>query len=186
MRSLGLVCLLLAACGPGGDPQNSDLSRGPKHGANSGYDSGYDTSADASHVPTGPMLSMTPGALCTHPDEYRYPEHIAYCRRDVSTGTKARIIAQYEQVFHFSVQTLGRQHFKIDHFIPLCMGGANDTSNLWPQYETIYPKTDPIEFRLCQLMEEGHMTQAKAIEMIKDVKLHLEKADAMIQELGHE
>ena len=87
---------------------------------------------------------------------------------------------------------MDRQEFKIDHFIPLCMGGGNDVANLWPQHRTVYEVTDPLEDQLCQLMSLGDMDQAKAIETIRYAKHHLDEAkgieDQMQQRLdaaGH-
>lgn len=78
---------------------------------------------------------------------------------------------------------MNRGDFKIDHLIPLCAGGSNEQDNLWPQHKTVYVKTDRIEESLCRLMASGHMSQAKAIDLILDVKHHLEKADRVLSDL---
>ncbi len=176
MRRFALLCVFLAACGPGGDPQDSSLSRGPKYGSKT-------SAVSPPNVPSSPAPKLTPGALCNDPDEYRYPEHIPYCRRDVSRDTKDKVFSLYESAFQFSVQSIGREHFKIDHYIPLCMGGGNEVGNLWPQHESVYPLTDPIEFRLCQMMEQGALSQADAILLIREVKAHLERAQSFLRDL---
>ena len=97
----------------------------------------------AKDYPTGPEVSITPGKLCDKPESYRYPEQIPYCVRDVSRETKEINIAEYDQKFNYHIANLPRGDFKIDHFIPLCVGGSNDIVNLWPQHKSVYEITDP-------------------------------------------
>ena len=63
-----------------------------------------------------------------------------------------------------------RSLFKIDHLIPLCLGGSNEASNLWPQHVKIYTETDPLEPYLCGLLQEGKITQAAAVQIIRTIK----------------
>jgi hypothetical protein len=65
---------------------------------------------------------------------------------------------------------MGRRDFKIDHFIPLCMGGSNELDNLWPQHPSIYVMTDPIEEQLCIRLREGRMKQSDAVRIIRLAK----------------
>ncbi len=130
--------------------------------------------------PTGPNEEMTPGALCTHPDSYRYDERIAYCERDVDTDLKKDIIEAYDREFGYHIGAMPRSQFKIDHYIPLCMGGANDRSNLWPQHQSVYQITDQLEQQLCEKMAQGKMLQAQAIELIKRAKNHLDEAPTIL------
>ncbi len=76
-----------------------------------------------------------------------------------------------------------RQDFKIDHLIPLCIGGSNETENLWPQHKSIFVHTDIIEQRLCDLMIAGKMLQAEAIGLIREVKANTSRAEAMRRDL---
>ncbi len=123
--------------------------------------------------PIHPAADLTPGALCTHPDAFRYPEKIPYCNRNVSTGTKIQVIKTYEKEYGYNILPF-RVDFKIDHFIPLCMGGGNDVSNLWPQDKAVYVITDPHEFDLCQKLSLGQITQKEAVDTIKKIKLSLQ------------
>lgn len=127
-------------------------------------------SSFANSYPVEPDPQRTPGTLCDDPDEYRYPEKIPYCNRKVSKSQKNNIIDDYEKAFDFSVEKLGRDNFKIDHLIPLCAGGSNHDSNLWPQYKAIFESTDPIEGLLCQKMADGLLKQKDAIALVLDVK----------------
>lgn len=124
-------------------------------------------------IPEGPHPQMTPGSLCANSTTYRYPEHIKYCDRSVSTGTKNRIIQQYDQKLGFDIEKLPRGDFKIDHFIPLSIGGANDISNLWPQHKSIYAYSDPLEADVFTLISAGKIKQAEAVSIIKECKLNL-------------
>jgi hypothetical protein len=123
--------------------------------------------------PQGPDLRKTPGALCTNSTTYRYPEHIKYCARDVSSSLKNQIIAEYDKEFGFTIRQMNRGDFKIDHFIPLSIGGANDIKNLWPQHKSVYAYSDPLESDVANLISQAKITQAKAIEVIKECKLNL-------------
>lgn len=129
--------------------------------------------------PTHPDLSVTPGAVCKMADELRYPEQIKYCSRDVGSDLKRTIIAQYDRDFGYRIQAMSRGDFKIDHFIPLCMGGANERANLWPQHRSVYVKTDGIEMKLCLLLSFGSIKQVDAIDKIKHVKFNLNEAAAL-------
>lgn len=130
--------------------------------------------------PKGPDQAITPGDTCRQANELRYPEKIPYCNRDVDPKTKAAIITQYDEELGYRIRSMDRQKFKIDHFIPLCMGGSNDRSNLWPQHESVYSVTDPLEPVLCQKMAEGKVLQAEAMDMIRDAKLHLDRVSEIL------
>lgn len=133
-----------------------------------------------SSFPIGPDPKMTPGALCTSPTAYRYAEHIAYCERNVDGGTKADLIHQYDVSFGYKIESMDRQKFKIDHFIPLCAGGANSVENLWPQHESVYTLTDPLEAAVCEKMSAGRLLQKDAIQWIRQAKLNLSQAASII------
>jgi hypothetical protein len=62
--------------------------------------------------------------------------------------------------------------YEIDHLIPLCLGGSDDFSNLWPQpRQTIEPKwnaeaKDRLERRLCEMVCAGELDIGTAQEAI--------------------
>lgn len=132
----------------------------------------------AGGYPTGPDERLTKGDLCerAQADSHRYPEKIEYCARRVSASKKWEIIDSYEEL-GYEIRRYGRENFKIDHLIPLCAGGSNDEENLWPQHREVYEQTDRIEEMSCRLMSQGKITQAEVVELIIDVKQHLEKAE---------
>ncbi len=139
--------------------------------------------AEELKFPVHPDPTLTPGLLCQDPDSHRYPEQIAYCERSVSTSLKNRVIRDYDSELGFEIGELDRDKFKIDHYIPLCMGGDNAQSNLWPQYESVYAHTDLLEMQLCLALERGLLTQAETIDQITDAKNHLDKSTELLSQL---
>ena len=133
--------------------------------------------------PDGPELTQTPGKLCETDAVRRYPEKIAYCERNVSSDTKKAIIQIYDQKFGFQISKMNRGEFKIDHFIPLSIGGSNSIENLWPQYRKVYEVTDPIEQELSNKIAAGRIKQADAVRLIKEAKLDLSKADEIMHQI---
>lgn len=136
------------------------------------------------NFPTVPNMSMTPGKLCDRPTSYRYAERIPYCERDVSYETKEFLIKQYDLKFGFHIAIMNRGDFKIDHFIPLCVGGSNDMVNLWPQHKSVYEITDPVEPLICQKMLEGRLSQADAVKLIIKAKTNLSTVNEVMRYLN--
>ncbi len=140
------------------------------------------TQAFAIDYPKGPDNSLTPGSFCANPDSYRYPENIAYCRRDVSQDRKNGIFLIYKNDLGFNMGET-RKHFKIDHYIPLCAGGSNKQDNLWPQHSSIYSITDPIESVGCQKLGNGLITQKELVDLIRLAKNNLDEAADVLKRL---
>ena len=134
--------------------------------------------------PVGPNPQLTPGKLCNSPTTYRYAEHIAYCERDVTYETKEHLIHQYDQQLGYHIENFNRDDFKIDHYIPLCAGGSNDVSNLWPQHKSVYEITDPVEPLVCKKMAEGKLKQADAIQLIVRAKNNLNQVGDVLKILN--
>lgn len=132
--------------------------------------------------PDGPELKSTPGTLCLK-GKKRYPENITYCERDVSTDLKKQIIKNYDEQFGYNIQKMPRAEFKIDHFIPLSIGGSNEITNLWPQHHSVYDVTDPVEHLLGQKIAEAKVKQEEAIRLIREVKINLSKAPEVMRYL---
>lgn len=131
--------------------------------------------AYALDFPRSPEPRMTTGKLCEYPVSYRYPEHIAYCDRFVTTELKDYIIDKYDHDFGYRINYMKREDFKIDHLIPLCVGGSNDISNLWPQHKSVYKLTDPLEQLACDKMKVGKLTQKDAVQLIIYAKTNLDQ-----------
>jgi len=122
--------------------------------------------------PKGPIEELTPGSLCIRPTEYRYPERIPYCERNVDTHQKEGIFKEYRQL-GFRLNPNDRKNYKIDHLIPLCAGGSNKEDNLWPQHVSIYTQTDPLEGIGCEKLKSGRIKQAELVELILAAKKNL-------------
>ncbi|MCB0348534.1 MAG: hypothetical protein KDD37_06840 [Bdellovibrionales bacterium] len=131
--------------------------------------------------PLHPDQTLTPGSLCTKPTEYRYKERIPYCERNVDTSLKYEIIHTYENEYDFTVGN-NRSRYKIDHYIPLCMGGSNEVDNLWPQEKRVYEITDPLEQKLCNKIAANKITQAQAVDMIRQGKMQLERVPELVKQ----
>jgi hypothetical protein len=131
--------------------------------------------------PLSPDRSMTPGSLCNLPTQYRYPERIAYCDRIVDGELKAQIFTNYRKKGFQLAEP--RDHYKIDHFIPLCAGGSNEMKNLWPQHMTIFTVTDEMEGIGCKKLQEGKIRQADLVRVIKEAKYDNSKTSAVIKYL---
>jgi hypothetical protein len=194
--------LMLSSCGlnPGlSGPKEPNFSSSSISSFNSTYQTGIEVGDDLanqrslrpgdplprltenSNYPLKPDQKMTPGSVCESERTKRYPERISYCERDVASETKQAIFKAYDDHLNYNTRRLPREDFKIDHLIPLCMGGSNQPSNLWPQYVHVYLHTDPLEPTLCSLMAEGKLAQARAIELIKAAKQDPEAADAYLE-----
>lgn len=134
--------------------------------------------------PIGPNLQITPGKLCDRPATYRYPEHIAYCERNVTYETKEILIKNYDTKLGFRIESMDRVDFKIDHLIPLCAGGSNDTVNLWPQHKSVYEITDPVEPLVCAQMAAGKLSQADAVKLVLKAKTDLSQVPSVLKQLN--
>ena len=136
----------------------------------------------AEPYPDRPDEALTPGSLCSEPGRIRYREKIPVCDRSVDVPTKENIVKMYDAL-GYRVGAIGRHHFKIDHYIPLCMGGSNEVDNLWPQHLTIFALTDALEAACCDKMADGRLTQSRAIEYIREGKAEPELAPVLVREV---
>lgn len=116
-----------------------------------------------------PDFSFTPGNLCTPTDpnfkEYRYPEHIPYCQRNVTQQMKQTVAD------HYGVPQSDWSGFEFDHLIPLAIGGDSSIDNLWPQPHVVGAPDgsegkDKLENDLYLQMKAGTITQAEAVKRI--------------------
>lgn len=141
----------------------------------------FNSQVFAEDFPQGPELSITPGKLCDRPTSTKYAEQIPYCARNVSYSTKEILMKEYDQKFDYNIMKMARIDFKIDHFIPLCVGGSNDITNLWPQHKSIYKITDPLEPILCAKMAQGRLKQKDAVLLVIDAKTNLERVPEILR-----
>jgi len=133
-------------------------------------------SSSSNHVPAGlcltpsgvnrmPLMSVTPGKLCTDKDldfdGFRYPSHVAYCRRHITGRMKNTVAMAY------GIPKSDYSKYEFDHYIPLAAGGANDLANLWPQPIEDAKEKDVIEDHVYHGLKSGTMSQAEAVTAIR-------------------
>ena len=125
--------------------------------------------------PMGPDPRVTPGSVCSRPSAYRYPARVPYCNRSVTHDLKMKVVQVYQRQLGYTINLQNRAAFKIDHLIPLCAGGSNQEDNLWPQHESIFKRTDPIEPLVCDLMAKNRLSQKDAIRLVFTAKNDLSR-----------
>ncbi len=116
-----------------------------------------------------PDWSFTPGRLCNASDpdfqEYRYAEHIPYCKRNVTPAMKKQIAE------HYGVPQSDWDNYEFDHLIPLSIGGDSHVDNVWPQPHMPGSPDgslakDKLEDQLYLQISKGEITQAQAVQQI--------------------
>lgn len=122
--------------------------------------------------PMGPDAYLTPGALCERPNSYRYPERIAYCNREVDVELKEKVFRDYRQN-GYRLRIVDRSDYKIDHLVPLCAGGSNRDTNLWPQHVSLFNLTDPMESLGCDRLKNGKISQNQLVNLIITAKRNI-------------
>lgn len=141
------------------------------------------THAGTMVYPMSPDPRLTPGSLCDTPDQYRYPEKIPYCERDVDSASKDAIFDAYRRYLGYSLAG-ARSDYKIDHFIPLCAGGSNYMNNLWPQHKSIFSITDSLEKTGCEKLSQGLISQKELVNLIIKAKTNLQIVPEIKRYLG--
>lgn len=76
-----------------------------------------------------PLPSLTPGVVNTNVTAalLRSPKFIK-AARSVPESEKREVFQRY------GIDWSQRSKFEIDHYLPLCLGGMNTVSNLWPEH----------------------------------------------------
>jgi len=103
------------------------------------------------------------------PDRKLTPGKIA--RRDTD---RHRVTEEMErQVFsRYHIPWRRRSEFKIDHLIPIALGGADNVENLWPQSLSVRPysplRKELLTQRLLAEIAEGKLTLAQAQKEIAE------------------
>lgn len=114
-----------------------------------------------------PNWKITPGVVCAPSDPdfkgYDYPDRIARCHRHVTVEMKFEIARNYGDI-----PRAEWRGYEFDHLLPLCAGGSNDIGNIWPQPIGEAKRKDVIENEVCLGLRDGSLTQARALQKIRD------------------
>ena len=126
-------------------------------------------------IPVVPNPELTTGALCSESDpdfvEYRYPEQVPWCRRNVWSRDRRAVYRAYNIPQECQA---GHHPYIIDHFIPLSLGGSNSHTNLWPEHHLVGKHWGEFEYELFLRLSDGEITQQEAIEAIIRAKTQLD------------
>src|SRR3989339_1022864 len=118
------------------------------------------------NFPTVPDEHLSPGKLCTSsdPDFMRYYDHglgkVPICDRNVSVQTKYEVLARY------GIPGNKRSLYKIDHVIPLSIGGSNDIQNLFPINLKVTEEYERLEESIYLDFRDGRINQSDAVRTI--------------------
>jgi hypothetical protein len=108
---------------------------------------------------------LTPGALCAPGDpdfrRFAYAGHVALCHRHLTSRVKIAVARAY------GVPRRLWPSVEFDHFIPLCAGGSNAATNVWPEPLAAAKRKDQLEDRLCGELRAGTITQAQAVAQLR-------------------
>ena len=104
----------------------------------------------AEELPIRPDDTLTPGVVgsAEFADVCGLVDGQTYSQRHRETTQKMK----NEAYAAYSVNKAGRE-FEIDHRVPLCIGGADDPRNLWPELGWQHPSfhdKDRLEARVCR------------------------------------
>ena len=138
-RIIAVLSLLVASCGPQETP----------------------SAFRAENLTKGPPA----GKLCTadNPDfdGFRYPTHLAHCKRHITNALKDRVAKAY------GVPKTDYHLYEFDHYIPLNAGGANAFDNLWPETWDEAKEKDVLELDIYNKLKAGEINQEEAVAMVK-------------------
>jgi hypothetical protein len=111
-----------------------------------------------------PNFALTPGCLCTASDpdfhEYRYAEHIPYCKCNGTSSWGTTVLNRY------NIPLADRNKYKIVHIIPIACGGSNSLDNLWPQPTAEADDKARLDNQLYLRLCAGSTTQAEVVREI--------------------
>lgn len=121
-------------------------------------------SAHAARYAETPLPAYTPGDIVSTDVALVCQKDYPLKARDVSRSKKDQVYALY----HVDPEQC-TEGCKIDHLVPLAIGGSNDTKNLWPhEYGarwSVYMKTR-LEIRLRKEVCSGRLPIAQAQQCI--------------------
>ena len=113
--------------------------------------------------PSRPDPALTPGKVATTDvrEVCATEDNLSYSRRHRATSHELKSWVFREYGIE-PPQGYARTEWEIDHRIPLCLGGADEAANLWPQNRTTFPKKDRLEAHACREVCAGRLSLVEA------------------------
>ncbi len=116
-----------------------------------------------------PNKDVTPGAILNTDLSKVCVSNYSKGVRDVSESLKKKVYKLYNVPVEQRGSYNGVMVSKIDHLVPLSIGGANDITNLWPHYFNVPSgygvlKKNKLENYIKVKMCNGGITQEKAFQ----------------------
>jgi hypothetical protein len=120
------------------------------------------------------LLAAAPGGACdVRPDKnltggaasIRTRERIAACGHAKDNRGQMTRERQDEVLKRYGLPPGTHPDYEIDHLIPLCLGGSDDPSNLWPQPKRRIEATwnaeakDRLEGKICKMVCAGQINE---------------------------
>ncbi len=133
----------------------------------------------ASDVPMiyHPDTNLTPGVLCSYFDrDYKgmdshSNERVALCNRRVKRNQKQDVLELYH------IDWKNRGYYKIDHIIPLSLGGSNHVQNLFPIHLYLSADYEAIETVALEKYRGGQCSHREAVDAVIKWKFVLWSAE---------
>jgi hypothetical protein len=116
---------------------------------------------------TAPDKSLTPGDILSHVKAKICHPGYASGVRDVSIQEKKEVFSRYKTEYV-------PDKYEVDHLVPLCAGGSNNITNLWPQPLVEAKIKDEMEWKVCHAVCAGKMTLEDAqAQFMGDFRAHI-------------
>lgn len=112
---------------------------------------------------TLPNKSLTGGSV-------RTGDRDAACGHAKESRGRMNAVRRDEILSRYGLPPGTHPDYEIDHLIPLCLGGSDDPSNLWPQPRRSIEETwnaeekDRLERLMCNMVCNGQIEMARAQE----------------------
>jgi hypothetical protein len=114
--------------------------------------------------PNYPNVALTPGKVATTDvrEVCARDGSLSYSRRHRVTADDLKSWVFREYGIAPPRGHLARAEWEIDHLVPLCLGGADEAANLWPQNRTTFRRKDQREAYACREVCAARLSLATA------------------------
>jgi hypothetical protein len=114
--------------------------------------------------PSRPDPALTPGKVATTDlrEVCAIDGDMSYSRRHRTTTAALKSWVFREYGIEPPNEPAARGEWEIDHLVPLCLGGADEAANLWPQNKATSRKKDRLEAQACREVCAGRLSLSEA------------------------